>query len=159
MTDEPADPILAQAQALERRRKRKAEKRKNALARDSFLTLISGSPDQQALTASMKALMKREGIGAFGEPPASPTVRPAAGPGPAPMAFAVNNTNRWVPIGPSGVRRGQADGRARVSGRARGLEGSPDGRRAHGRTGKGAVVDIEAGGDTWEPVGGWDNGG
>lgn len=157
MTDEPADPTLAQAQALERRRKRKVEKRKNALARDSFLTLMSGSPDQQALAASMKALMTREGIGAFGEPPASPTVRAAAGPGPAPMAFAVNNTNRWVPIGPSVVRRGQADGRPRVSGRVRDLAVSPDGLRAYAGTAKGGVWYTGDGGATWEPVGGWAN--
>src|SRR5690606_28910658 len=119
MTDEPADPILAQAQALERRRKRKAEKRKNALARDSFLTLISGSPDQQALTVSMKASMKRAVIGAFGDRPAGRTGRSAAGPRPAPRAFSGNVTHGWVCIGPSVVRRGQADRRPRVSGRVR----------------------------------------
>jgi len=108
MSDVPVDPTLAQERALARRRKRKAEKRKNAVARDSFLTSISGSPDKQALAASMKALMEREGIGPFGEPPARTSARSSAGLGPAPMAFPANNTNRWVPIGPSVVRQGQA---------------------------------------------------
>ncbi len=121
MSDVPVDPALAQERALARRRKRKAEKRKNAVARDSFLTSISGSPDKQALAASMKALMEREGIGPFGEPPARTSARSSAGPGPAPMAFPANNTNRWVPIGPSVVRQGQAEGRPRVSGRVRDL--------------------------------------
>lgn len=84
MSDVPVDPTLAQERALARRRKRKAEKRKNAVARDSFLTSISGSPDKQALAASMKALMEREGIGPFGEPPAErlPVLRLAWGPPP-----------------------------------------------------------------------------
>ena len=79
MSDVPVDPTLAQERALARRRKRKAEKRKNAVARDSFLTSISGSPDKQALAASMKALMEREGIGPFGEPPARTSARSSAG--------------------------------------------------------------------------------
>ena len=157
MSDVPADPTLAQEQALERRRKRKAEKRKNAVARDSFLNSISGSPDKQALADSMRAFMEREGVGPFGEPPASPSARAAAGPGPAPMAFPANNANRWVPIGPSVVRQGQAEGRPRVSGRIRDLAISPDGQRAYAGTAKGGVWYTDDGGATWEPVGGWAN--
>ncbi|SFE46143.1 hypothetical protein SAMN04487869_10895 [Marinobacter sp. DSM 26671] len=157
MSDVPVDPTLAQERALARRRKRKAEKRKNAVARDSFLTSISGSPDKQALAASMKALMEREGIGPFGEPPARTSARSSAGLGPAPMAFPANNTNRWVPIGPSVVRQGQAEGRPRVSGRVRDLAVSPDGQRAYAGTAKGGVWYTGDGGATWEPLGGWAN--
>ena len=157
MSDVPVDPTLAQERALERRRKRKAEKKKNAAARDSFLTSVSGSPDKQALADSMKALMEREGIGPFGEPPARTSARSSAGPGPAPMAFPVNNANRWVPIGPSVVRQGQAEGRPRVSGRVRDLAVSPDGQRAYAGTAKGGVWYTGDGGATWEPLGGWAN--
>lgn len=157
MSDIPVNSISAQERARERRRKRKAEKQKNAAARDSFLTSISGAPDKQALSDAMKVFMESEGIGAFGEPLDLPSARAAAGPGPAPMVFPANNTNRWVPIGPSVVRRGQADGRPRVSGRVRDLAVSPDGQRAYAGSAKGGVWYTGDGGATWEPVGGWAN--
>ncbi|QTN41167.1 beta propeller repeat protein [Marinobacter salsuginis] len=105
----------------------------------------------------MKVFMESEGIGALGEPLDLPSARAAAGPGPAPMVFPANNTNRWVPIGPSVVRRGQADGRPRVSGRVRDLAISPDGQRAYAGSAKGGVWYTGDGGATWEPVGGWAN--
>ena len=81
MSDVPVNSISAQERAHERRRKRKAEKQKNAAARDSFLTSISGAPDKQALSDAMKVFMESEGIGAFGEPLDLPSARAAAASG------------------------------------------------------------------------------
>jgi len=153
MTDTSADLRVAAEKAWERRRERKAKKQKNSAARDAFLDESSGFVDHEALSASLSALMTSEGIGEFGEP--GPGATPMAAP--APMAFAANNTNRWVPIGPSVVRQGQADGRPRVSGRVRDLAVSANGQRVYAATAKGGVWYTGDGGATWEPLGGWAN--
>ncbi|WP_152207346.1 hypothetical protein [Marinobacter changyiensis] len=155
MTDASTTPPITEEKAWERRRDRKAKKQKNSAAREAFLEESAGFVDHQALSASLRALMTREGIGEFGEPGPAPGVSPLSAP--LPMAFPVNNTNRWVPIGPSVVRRGQADGRPRVSGRVRDLAVSPDGQRAYAGTAKGGVWYTGDGGATWEPLGGWAN--
>lgn len=153
MTTTSTDPRIAEEMAWERRRDRKSKKQKNSTARDSFLEDSTGFVDRQALSASLNAFMAGAGIGEFG----GPGPAPGAAPMPAPMAFAANNTNRWVPIGPSVVRQGQADGRPRVSGRVRDLAVSPDGLRAYAGTAKGGVWYTGDGGATWEPLGGWAN--
>jgi len=70
-------------------------------------------------------------------------------------AFATNDTQRWVPIGPSVVRRGQASGRPRVVGRIRDLAVSADGMRAYAASGMGGVWYTGDAGHSWAPVGGW----
>ncbi len=71
------------------------------------------------------------------------------------MLFPDSDVHRWVPIGPSVVRRGQAGGRPRVSGRVRDLEISDDGKRIYAASAMGGVWYSGNGGSTWEPVGGW----
>ncbi len=62
---------------------------------------------------------------------------------------------RWVPIGPSTTRLGQASGRPRVTGRVRDLAVSPDGLRAYAASAMGGVWYTGDGGHSWIPVGGW----
>lgn len=148
-----------QQKAQKRRAERKALKRKNAQARENYLSTTAGFVDQQALRDSMKLLMQ----GTFN---ADDTIsddttgsytgfRPRALAAPAPKAFPASNTNRWVPIGPSAVRHGQADGSPRVSGRVKDLAISSNGQRAYAATAKGGVWYSADGGATWEPLGGW----
>jgi hypothetical protein len=151
MTNASKNPRIAEEKAWESRRERKSKKQKNSVARNAFLDDSTGFVDRQALSASLTALMAREEIADFGVPGPAPMAAPA------PMAFAASNTNRWVPIGPSVVRQGQADGRPRVSGRVRDLAVSPDGLRAYAGTAKGGVWYTGDGGATWEPLGGWAN--
>ena len=76
--------------------------------------------------------------------------------GPAPLGEpTVSTTDRWVPIGPSVVRRGQAVDRPRVSGRIRDLAVHRDGTRAYAATARGGVWYTDDGGSTWAPVGAW----
>lgn len=149
-----------QQKALKRRAERKAVKRKNAQARENFLSTSAGFVDSKALRDSMTLLLQGEGVSNTDESSAdtdASTVRP--GPrvmaAPAPMAFPASNLNRWVPIGPSAVRHGQADGRPRVSGRVKDLAISANGQRAYAATAKGGVWYTGDGGATWEPLGGW----
>ena len=79
---------------------------------------------------------RRRGAGTLGEP-------------------TVSATDRWVPIGPSVVRRGQAVDRPRVSGRIRDLAVHRDGTRAYAATARGGVWYTDDGGSTWAPVGAW----
>ena len=63
---------------------------------------------------------------------------------------------RWVPIGPAVVRRGQANGRPRMTGRIRDVAVDPFfQRRIYVATAKGGVWYSRDGGATWNPVGGW----
>ena len=71
------------------------------------------------------------------------------------MAFADSDVRRWVPIGPAVVRRGQAGGRPRVSGRVRDLAVSDDGRRVYAASAMGGLWYSGNAGSTWDPVGGW----
>ena len=152
MTNASKHPRIAEEKAWESRRDRKSKKQKNSVVRDAFLENSTGFVDRQALSASLNAFMAQAaGTSELGQP------NPALMAAPAPMAFAANNTNRWVPIGPSVVRQGQADGRPRVSGRVRDLAVSPDGVRAYAGTAKGGVWYTGDGGATWEPLGGWAN--
>ena len=108
--------------ALRRRAARRATKKKNADARESFLASSSGFVDHDALRKSVALLKEREGLSPSDEAAGDDADVTAGAPGPralaapAPRAFPANNVNRWVPIGPSAVRRGEAEGRPRVSG-------------------------------------------
>jgi len=155
MTINSETESVAEELVRERRRKRKEKKQKDSVARNDYLEKISGFVDRKALSASVAALLASEGPGGAGDPPRARTASPRAAA--VPMAFPGSNTSRWVPIGPSVVRQGQADGRPRVSGRVRDLAVSDDGRRAYAGTAKGGVWYTGDGGATWEPLGGWAN--
>lgn len=151
MTDTSRNPHTGEKKAWEIRRQRKSRKQKNSVARNAFLENSTGFVDRQSLSASLATFMAEQESNDVGV--AGPALRAA----PAPMAFAASNTNRWVPIGPSVVRQGQADGRPRVSGRIRDLAVSSDGLRAYAGTAKGGVWYTGDGGASWEPLGGWAN--
>ncbi|MDF1503865.1 hypothetical protein, partial [Roseisolibacter sp. H3M3-2] len=68
-------------------------------------------------------------------------------------ALPDDDAQRWVPIGPSVVRFGQAEGRPRVTGRIRDLAVSADGRRAYAASAKGGVWYTDDAGASWSPVG------
>lgn len=78
--------------------------------------------------------------------------------GRAARAAADNNTGRWVPIGPSVIRRGQADDRPHVVGRIRDIAVSEDGQRAYAASAKGGLWHTDDAGATWAPIGTWAGG-
>ncbi len=124
----------------------KAERRSRATERMLHIAERMGSTDIAALTAAMhEAIARAADTGGAHEPLRGARLR----------AQAVNNTNRWVPIGPSVVRRGQADGRPRVTGRVRDIAVDPTGMRAYAATGKAGVWYTDDAGQSWKPVGGW----
>jgi hypothetical protein len=65
------------------------------------------------------------------------------------------DTNLWLPIGPSTVVNGQAEGDPRVAGRVRDLWVSAGGGRAYAATASGGVWFSGDRGTTWAPLGGW----
>ena len=132
----PVDPQAARAAA-------KAERRGRALRRQAHVAERMGSTDIVTLTEAMTAAVVRSSRSA------DRSGRIGA------LAFATQDLNRWVPIGPSVVRRGQADGRPRVTGRVRALAVDPTGRRAYAASGKAGVWYTEDAGVSWQPVGGW----
>lgn len=120
-------------------RARRAAKRSRASQRAGFVSGRAGEFDQRALDAAMARTL----------------ARPERGSGPAPRAFPTGDVSRWVPIGPAVVRRGQAEGRPRVTGRIRDIAVDGAGRRAYAASAKGGVWYTEDAGSTWSPVGGW----
>ena len=124
----------------------RAAKKGRAKARETYNAELEAGIDRRALTDALaQVLAERE------EPP-----EPARRGGPAPRGEpAVSATDRWIPIGPSVVRRGQAADRPRVSGRVRDLAVHRDGTRAYAATARGGVWYTGDGGATWSPVGAW----
>ncbi|CCK31821.1 hypothetical protein BN159_7442 [Streptomyces davaonensis JCM 4913] len=61
----------------------------------------------------------------------------------------------WLPVGPSGTLRGQADSDPRVAGRVRDLRISPDGQRAYAASAAGGLWYTDTAGARWEAVGAW----
>jgi hypothetical protein len=61
---------------------------------------------------------------------------------------------RWLPIGPSAILRGQATGSPRVAGRVRDIRRSPDGARIYAASANGGVWFSGDGGQSWSPLGG-----
>jgi hypothetical protein len=139
----------------------KARKRSRANERAAFLASRAGEFDRPALDAAMSRVIRRTARAAkktAAATPAKPAARKrtaAAAETLAPMLFPTGNVKRWVPIGPSVVRKGQAEGRPRVTGRVTDLAVSPDGQRAYAGSAKGGVSYSGDAGATWVPVGGW----
>ena len=93
----------------------KEAKRGRALERESFVAGRRGSFDQAAVEAAAAAYRKAAAV-------APKSVLP--------KGFPTGDAQRWVPIGPAVVRRGQANDRPRVAGRIRDLAVHQNGRRA-----------------------------
>jgi hypothetical protein len=110
-------------------------RRGRALEREAFLARRRTPVDRAALDAALARVLRPDG--------------------PAPLGFAADDERRWVPIGPSVVRRGLGNNRPRVTGRVRDLAVSEDGRRLYAATAKGGVWYSGDAGATWTPVGGW----
>lgn len=122
----------------------RSPKRDRAVGRQRYAARRAGDFDLASVAdAAAKAA----------EPPTPKTGRGRARA--LPKGFPVGDVRRWVPIGPSVARRGQANGRPRVSGRIRDLAVSPDGTRAYAASAMGGLWYTEDGGSSWDPVGGW----
>ncbi len=126
------------------RRRRAPGKKDRANARQAFVLGRAGDFDAGAVADAAQALVDAP-------PTAAPKARRAA----LPKGFPDRRRTRWVPIGPSVARRGQAGGRPRVNGRIRDIAVSSDGSRAYAASAMGGVWYSSDGGATWAPVGGW----
>ncbi|MFC7496388.1 MULTISPECIES: hypothetical protein [unclassified Nocardioides] len=118
----------------------KEVKRGRALEREAFVARRRGDFDHAAVEAAAAAYRHAAAVVPKGV---------------LPKGFPTGDAQRWVPIGPSVVRRGQANDRPRVAGRIRDLAVHTNGRRAYAASGQGGVWYTEDGGATWDPVGGW----
>jgi hypothetical protein len=66
-----------------------------------------------------------------------------------PPSPGIPGQNNWLSIGPSVIRKGQADGRPGVSGRTSGIAIAPGGMRVYVATADGGVWRSDDGGSTW----------
>lgn len=128
---------------MNRTRAKKA-KRGRALERADFVATMRGDVRQSELDAAMARLLT--------EPPAATTRRR----GGTVSVAAGGDAGRWVPIGPSVVRQGQAVGRPRVVGRIRDVWVDTTGMRIYAAAAKGGVWYSGDGGTTWDPIAGFD---
>jgi len=128
---------VSDSDAARARAERKATKRGKQRRREAWRVEMHGTPDRAALADAMTSR-----LGIRRGPRAAPADGTAAG--------------RWVPIGPSVVRLGQAIDRPRVTGRINDLAVEPvTGRRAYAASGNGGVWYTDDAGATWSPVGPW----
>ncbi|MBC7841318.1 MAG: hypothetical protein H7099_03365, partial [Gemmatimonadaceae bacterium] len=141
--------VLHEAQLKKKRAAMKAERRSRATQRLLHVAEFMGTTDIGALTAAMHEAIARTSDARLA---AAPEASRRAG---RVMAQATSNVNRWVPIGPSVVRLGQADNHPRVTGRVRDIAIDSTGLRAYAATGKAGVWYTEDAGHSWRPVGGW----
>jgi hypothetical protein len=125
------------------RQARKAAKRGRAAQRQAFNARLVDGVDLVGLDAALDRLDAESA-------PAAPKRR-----GSSAHAAPSGDPKRWVPIGPSVVRKGQAVDSPRVSGRIRDIGVDDAGRRAYAATAMGGVWYTADGGATWSPFGGW----
>ena len=161
----PAEKAAAPKRAAQRaatgadnlaRAARRASKRGRAAERAAYSARLTEGVDRLALSGAMARVLAAQDAAAAG--PAARTrtrrARPRAAPGTGEVAG--QPIRRWVPIGPSVVRSGQAIDRPRVSGRIRALAVEPSaGLRAYAGAATGGVWYTADGGLTWSPFGGW----
>ena len=121
-----------------------------ARERELFNLARSGTFDPAELSEALASLQVSDLTEALPK-----NLSKAAGQEVAAKRWADNDNQRWVPIGPSVVRRGQASGRPRVVGRVKDLAVSSDGMRAYAGSGLGGVWYTGDAGHSWIPVGGW----
>ena len=136
------DPQSARA-ALRRARRGRARRR------NAFLDARVPSVDRTALGEALARAVAED----HDEQDDADDARSARA---APVGIPGADAQRWVPIGPSVVRQGQAVGRPRVTGRIRDLAIDTTGQRIYAATAKGGLWYSRDGGSSWEPVGGWD---
>ncbi len=139
----------AMAAAL-RREATRAAKRGVAAERTAREARLLAGVDRVALEVAMRSTLAAREEAAPGGAPLADTADAARA-----FPSAVDPTGRWVPIGPSVVRRGQAVDRPRVAGRIRDIAVDATGLRAYAATAQGGVWYTDDGGATWAPVGGW----
>ncbi|CAN5808703.1 hypothetical protein BH11PSE8_BH11PSE8_22260 [soil metagenome] len=125
----------------------RANRRGRAAQRRSFLAERRGDFDAAALQQALR--QRREGMAAQRMRASRAAVGSRDAPAPALDSL-------WMPIGPTVVLAGQADGAPRVAGRISDLQVSPDGRRAYAATANGGVWFSDDAGESWRPLGGWD---
>lgn len=80
---------------------------------------------------------------------------PRSGDRPGVFAQPTSRAEMWVPLGPSTVVEGQANGDPRVAGRVRSLYVHPDGDRLYAATANGGVWYSSDGGESWRSLGGF----
>ncbi|WP_426560709.1 hypothetical protein ACPPVT_12560 [Angustibacter sp. McL0619] len=136
---------LAQMQDGLDRAAQKAAGRGRARDRAAWNAARLGGIEEQSLADAMARVLAEEDAAA-----PAPKALPA-------KAFpdAMVAEGRWVPIGPSVVRRGQANDNPRVTGRVRDIWVDETGTRAYAATAMGGVWYTEDGGSIWTPFGGW----
>ncbi|HZN18185.1 MAG TPA: hypothetical protein VFB84_08385 [Micromonosporaceae bacterium] len=125
----------------EARAARRAGRTGQAFGRAQFVAARAGEYDRTLLDSALSAFMS-----------AVPALAAILASG-----FPVNNTLRWVPVGPSAVRNRTGEHYRRSTGRVKDLAVSPDGRRAYAASATGGVWYTEDAGATWAPIGGWAN--
>ncbi|HEU4426500.1 MAG TPA: hypothetical protein VFR67_28505 [Pilimelia sp.] len=135
-------------------------RRARAAERTAFVADRSGDYDRNALAEAMAERMEAE-LAAAEAAEAAAAEEAAAGrltrrtAGALARAVAINNTRRWVPIGPSVIRAKAGQSFKRATGRVRDIAVSDDGKRAYAATAKGGLWYSEDAGQFWSPVGGW----
>lgn len=135
---------------------RRASTRGRAAERAAYNARRTDGIDRLALSGAMARVLAAQDAAAAG--PAARTRTRRVGPRAAPGTGELpgNPIRRWVPIGPSVVRSGQAIDRPRVSGRIRALAVEPAaGLRVYAGAAIGGVWYTDDGGLTWSPFGGW----
>lgn len=137
----PPENAAENAAVTAARAARKRAKAERAKGRTAYNAGREAGVDRLALHRALTDLVRADET----SPP------PRGGPRRAQSGTA----GKWVPIGPSVIRRGQAMDRPLVSGRIRDLAVHDDGRRAYAASAKGGVWYTEDAGATWAPVGAW----
>jgi len=142
------------AQAAADREIRRALRRGRALKREQFQRDLAGDVQQAALSKAFARVVADHQAAA--EAAAAAPRRRSGRAAAAPREFPAGDVGKWVPIGPSVTRKGQAGDRPRVTGRIRDIQIDPvTGMRAYAASAKGGVWYTEDAGATWSPVGGW----
>ena len=135
---------------------RRASKRGRAAERAAYSARLTEGIDRHALSGAMARVLAAQDAAAAGPAARTRTRRAASRAAPGTGEVAGQPIRRWVPIGPSVVRSGQAIDRPRVSGRIRALAVEPAaGLRAYAGAATGGVWYTSDGGLTWSPLGGW----
>jgi len=142
------DQALVSQEGEQLRQALRATRKGRAALRAAHEAHRLGEFDRDAFNRAV--LQRRTQQQAQAVPPALHGARAAPDPGQQAQKGAL-----WMPIGPTVVLGGQADGAPNVSGRVRDVWVSPDGLRVYAGTANGGVWFSADGGDTWKPLGGW----
>jgi hypothetical protein len=147
-TAPPAVPSPRDDAEQQLRQAIRATRKGRAALRAAYQSQRAGEFDREAFNQAV--LQRRRQQQADAGPSAAGAARDAPAPGLQAQKGAL-----WMPMGPTVVLGGQADGAPNVSGRVRDVWVSPDGLRVYAGTANGGVWFSGDGGDTWKPLGGW----